>query len=248
MFFKTLEIHGFKSFPDKTVLDFNANMTAVIGSNGNGKSNISDALRWVMGEQGARTLRGDKMEDVIFHGTQSRKQMGYAKVSLSVDNTDRLINKDSDEVVITRKLYRTGDSEYLINGAKCRLKDIHDMFLGTGLGRDGYSIIGQGRVAEIVNSKGKERRETFDEAAGVSKFLYKKAEAERELSRAEENIFRLLDIEKEIADRLPVLERQSEKAVKAKFLADSEKRLEISLNIARIQNIEESLYEIENAV
>ena len=147
MFFKSLEIHGFKSFADKTVLNFDAQTTAVVGSNGNGKSNISDALRWVMGEQGAKTLRGEKMEDVI-HGTTDRKPMGFAKVALCIDNTDRALAVDADEVTISRKLYRTGESEYLINGAKSRLKDIQEMLLGTGLGRDGYSIIGQGRVAE----------------------------------------------------------------------------------------------------
>ncbi|MCL2086587.1 MAG: chromosome segregation protein SMC [Oscillospiraceae bacterium] len=248
MFFKTLEIQGFKSFPEKTILEFNTKMTAVIGSNGNGKSNISDALRWVMGEQGAKTLRGHKMEDVIFHGTQSRKQMGYAKVALTIDNADRALNCDSDEVIITRKLYRTGDSECLINGAKCRLRDIHELLMGTGLGRDGYSIIGQGRVAEIVNSKGKERRETFDEAAGVSKFLHKKEQSQRELARSEENILRLMDIENVLAERLPVLQKQAEKALKAKALTESERNLEISLSVAQIQNIDDSLYEIENAV
>ena len=153
MFFKSLEIHGFKSFADKTVLNFDAQTTAVVGSNGNGKSNISDALRWVMGEQGAKTLRGEKMEDVIFHGTTDRKPMGFAKVALCIDNTDRALPVDADEVTISRKLYRSGESEYLINGAKSRLKDIQEMLLGTGLGRDGYSIIGQGRVAEIVNAR-----------------------------------------------------------------------------------------------
>ena len=207
MHFKSLEIQGFKSFADKTVLDFDTKMTAIVGSNGNGKSNISDALRWVMGEQGAKTLRGDKMEDVIFHGTVARKQMGFAKVALSIDNKDRALAVDSDEVIITRKLYRTGESEYLINGEKSRLKDITELLMGTGLGRDGYSIIGQGRVAEIVNAKGSQRREIFEEAAGVSKFLHKKAEAERELSRAEENFLRLKDIELSLSERLPVLER-----------------------------------------
>ncbi len=178
MFFKTMEIQGFKSFADKTVLNFDKKMTAIVGSNGNGKSNISDALRWVMGEQGAKTLRGDKMEDVIFHGTVSRKPMGYARVSLVIDNTDRTLDVDSDEVTVTRKLYRTGDSEYLINEQKCRLKDICELLMGTGLGRDGYSVIGQGRVSEIINSKVNQRRELFEEAAGVSRFLHKKQEAE----------------------------------------------------------------------
>ena len=213
IYLKALEIQGFKSFADKTVLDFDTKMTAVVGSNGNGKSNISDALRWVMGEQGAKTLRGDKMEDVIFHGTVTRKQMGFAKVALTIDNTDRALNVDNDEVVIARKLYRTGESEYLINGEKCRLKDIQELLMGTGLGREGYSIIGQGRVAEIVNAKGSQRREIFEEAAGVSKFLHQKADAERELSRAEANYLRLKDTETALAERVPVLQRQSEKSL-----------------------------------
>ena len=248
MFFKSLEIQGFKSFADKTVLDFDTKMTAIVGSNGNGKSNISDALRWVMGEQGAKTLRGDKMEDVIFHGTVARKQMGFAKVALSIDNTDRALAVDSDEVVVTRKLYRTGESEYLINGDKVRLKDIHELLMGTGLGRDGYSIIGQGRVAEIVNAKGSQRREIFEEAAGVSKFLHKKAEAERQLQRAEENFLRLKDIELSLEERLPTLEKQSEKARKAKVLIEEEKKIEISVAVAELDRLQKNLTDTENSI
>lgn len=248
MYFKTLEIQGFKSFADKTVLNFDTKMTAIVGSNGNGKSNISDALRWVMGEQGAKTLRGDKMEDVIFHGTVSRRQMGFAKVALSIDNTDRALPVDTDEVVITRKLYRTGESEYLINGEKSRLRDIQELLLGTGLGRDGYSIIGQGRVAEIVNAKGTQRREIFEEAAGVSKFLHKKAEAERELSRSEENLLRLKDIETGLQERLPTLEKQSEKARRAKLLLEEEKTIEISVTAAELDQLRKNLTETENAI
>ncbi len=248
MFFKSLEIQGFKSFADKTVLNFDTKMTAIVGSNGNGKSNISDALRWVMGEQGAKTLRGDKMEDVIFHGTVARKQMGFAKVALSIDNTDRALAVDSDEVVITRKLYRTGESEYLINGAKSRLKDIQELLMGTGLGRDGYSIIGQGRVAEIVNAKGSQRREIFEEAAGVSKFLHKKAEAERQLQRAEDNFLRLKDIETSLEERLPTLERQSEKARKAKVLMDEQQKIEISVSVAEIDRLKKDFDEAEEKI
>ena len=248
MHFKTLEIQGFKSFADKTVLDFDTKMTAVVGSNGNGKSNISDALRWVMGEQGAKTLRGDKMEDVIFHGTVTRKQMGFAKVALTIDNTDRALKVDTDEVVITRKLYRTGESEYLINGEKCRLKDIQELLMGTGLGREGYSIIGQGRVAEIVNAKGSQRREIFEEAAGVSKFLHQKADAERELARADANFLRLKDTESQLGERVPVLQRQSEKAIKARGLMEREKSIEISVNIAELDRIEKDMTEIDNSI
>ena len=248
MFFKSLEIQGFKSFADKTILNFDTKMTAIVGSNGNGKSNISDALRWVMGEQGAKTLRGDKMEDVIFHGTVARKQMGFAKVALSIDNTDRTLAVDSDEVIVTRKLYRTGESEYLINGDKVRLKDIHELLMGTGLGRDGYSIIGQGRVAEIVNAKGTQRREIFEEAAGVSKFLHKKAEAERQLQRAEENFLRLKDIELSLEERLPTLEKQSEKARKAKVLIEEEKKIEISVAVAELDRLQKTLTDTENSI
>lgn len=248
MFFKTMEIQGFKSFADKTVLNFDKKMTAIVGSNGNGKSNISDALRWVMGEQGAKTLRGDKMEDVIFHGTVSRKPMGYARVSLVIDNTDRTLDVDSDEVTVTRKLYRTGDSEYLINDRKCRLKDISELLMGTGLGRDGYSVIGQGRVSEIINSKVNQRRELFEEAAGVSRFLHKKQEAERDLDRANDNITRLKDIESELSSRIPVLERQSEKARQAIALMEKEKALDIGISVWDLKRIDAELIETDNKI
>ncbi len=246
MFFKSLEIHGFKSFADKTVLNFDTKTTAVVGSNGNGKSNISDALRWVMGEQGAKTLRGEKMEDVIFHGTVERKPMGFAKVALTIDNCDRTLKIDADEVVISRKLYRSGESEYLINGQKSRLKDIQEMLMGTGLGRDGYSIVGQGRVAEIVNAKGAQRREIFEEAAGVSLFLHKKQEAEKQLSNAEENITRQKDIIRVDEERLPVLKRQSEKAALAAELYAEKKELEISVSTARLANQRENLKKLDD--
>ena len=248
MYFKSMEIQGFKSFPDKTELFFDRKMTAIVGSNGNGKSNISDALRWVMGEQGAKTLRGDKMEDVIFHGTVSRKPMGFAKVSLLMDNTDRALNLDTDEVSITRKLYRTGDSEYLINGAKCRLKDIQELLMGTGLGREGYSIIGQGRVSEIINSKVNQRRELFEEAAGVSKFLHRKQEAERDLARANDNIMRLKDIESELSSRIPVLERQSEKARQALVLLEQQKALDIGVSVWDMERIGRELIEADDRI
>jgi chromosome segregation protein len=248
MRFKTLEIQGFKSFPDKTVLEFDSRTTAIVGSNGNGKSNISDALRWVMGEQGAKTLRGSNMEDVIFYGTQSRKAMGFAKVALTIDNGDRKLPIDTDEVVITRKLYRSGESEYLINGTKSRLKDIGQLFMGTGLGRDGYSIIGQGRIDEVVNSKAASRRELFEEAAGVSKFLHKKNQAERELDKTQENLLRLLDIETELQARIPVLEKQAEKAKKAFALKEEERAVGVALSVHELQRISTDVEEIENSV
>ncbi|MDE7399627.1 MAG: chromosome segregation protein SMC [Oscillospiraceae bacterium] len=234
MLFKTLEIQGFKSFADKTVLEFDTKTTAVVGSNGNGKSNISDALRWVMGEQGAKTLRGEKMEDVIFHGTVERKPMGFARVALTIDNSDRALAVSADEVCISRKLYRSGESEYLINGKKSRLKDIQELLMGTGLGRDGYSIIGQGRVSEIISAKDTQRREIFEEAAGVSLSLHKKADAEKSLAQAEENIIRQRDLIRVDEERLPILKRQSEKAVLAAELMAEKKELEISVSTARL--------------
>lgn len=234
MLFKTLEIQGFKSFADKTVLEFDTKTTAVVGSNGNGKSNISDALRWVMGEQGAKTLRGEKMEDVIFHGTVERKPMGFARVALTIDNSDRSLAVNADEVCISRKLYRSGESEYLINGKKSRLKDIQELLMGTGLGRDGYSIIGQGRVSEIISAKDTQRREIFEEAAGVSLSLHKKADAEKNLAQAEDNIVRQRDLIRVDEERLPILKRQSEKAVLAAELLSEKKELEISVSTARL--------------
>ena len=248
MLFKTLEIQGFKSFADKTVLEFDTRTTAVVGSNGNGKSNISDALRWVMGEQGAKTLRGEKMEDVIFHGTVERKPMGFARVALTIDNSDRALSVDSDEVVISRKLYRSGESEYLINGKKSRLRDIQELLMGTGLGRDGYSIIGQGRVSEIISARDKERREIFEEAAGVSLFLHKKADAEKQLSQAEDNITRQRDLIRVDEERLPILKKQSEKAVLAAELLSQKKTLEISVSTAHLNEKREQLREISDNI
>ena len=214
MYLKSLEIQGFKSFPDKISLTFDKGLTAVVGPNGSGKSNIGDSVRWVLGEQSTKTLRGNKMEDVIFSGTVARKAMGFAAVTLNIDNSDGVLADMGDEVAITRKLYRSGESEYMINGKNCRLKDINELFMDTGLGRDGYSIIGQGRIAEIVGAKSSERRDIFEEAAGISKFRYKKLEAERKLSAAQENLVRLTDIVSELESRVEPLRIQSQKAEK----------------------------------
>ena len=248
MFFKSMEIYGFKSFPDKTILNFDTKMTAVVGSNGNGKSNISDALRWVMGEQGAKSLRGDKMEDVIFHGTMRRKSMGFAKVTLTIDNSDGTLRGYGDEVVISRKLYRSGESEYRINGNKALLKNINEMFMGTGLGRDGYSVIGQGKVSEIVESGGAKRREVFEEAAGVSKFLAQKKDAENRLSKTEDNLLRIRDIAKELEDRIPVLEKQSEKAKKAKVLLQRQEELDITVSVYELSQLDKTISETEDKI
>lgn len=240
MYLKSLELHGFKSFPDKVKLEFNKGISAVVGPNGSGKSNIGDAMRWVMGEQSSKTLRGGRMEDVIFNGSKSRPKAGFAQVTLTIDNEDRALEADTDIVSVSRKLYRNGDSEYMINGAPSRLKDIVELFMDTGLGRDGYSIIGQGKIADIVSSKSTERREIFEEAAGISKFRYKKEEAERKLAAAEDNISRLNDIMTELEDRIGPLERQCEKAKKFRVLDDEKRRLEISVWVRRLDELSDS--------
>ena len=229
MILKALELHGFKSFPDKTVLNFSDGITAVVGPNGSGKSNISDAIRWVLGEQSNKALRGDKTEDVIFNGTALRKPVGFAEVSLIISNTDRALDFDADDVKVTRRCYRSGAGEYLINNASVRLKDIQMLFMNTGLGRDGYSIIGQGRIEDIVSSKSQERREIFEEAAGIAKYRYHKNEAERRLAAAEENLVRLRDILQELESRVGPLAQQCEKAKQYLMLAGEKKELEIGL-------------------
>ena len=229
MVLKALELHGFKSFPDKTVLTFSDGMTAVVGPNGSGKSNISDAIKWVLGEQSSKSLRGSKMEDVIFNGTAQRRPMGYAEVSLVIDNTTRMLEMDADEVRVTRRCYRSGGSEYQLNGATVRLEDIRMLFMNTGLGRDGYSIIGQGRIDEIVTSRANNRREIFDEAAGIAKYRYKKDKAENSLRKTQDNLDRLHDILQELEDRVGPLETQANKAKKFLELAGEKKELEIGL-------------------
>ena len=233
---KALEIQGFKSFPDKTRLTFGKGITAVVGPNGSGKSNISDAVRWVLGEQSIKTLRGSKMEDVIFNGTVNRKPVGFAQVTLTIDNESRSYDVDSNEIVVTRRLYRTGESEYRINNALVRLKDVHELFMDTGLGRDGYSMVGQGKISEIVSSKPIQRREIFEEAAGISKYRYKKEDAERRLRASEENLLRLADILTELEERVGPLEEQSKKAKKYLELAQIKKELEVSLWIHKLSH------------
>lgn len=244
MYLKSLELQGFKSFPDKIKLEFGRGVTAVVGPNGSGKSNIGDAVRWVLGEQSSKTLRGAKMEDVIFAGTQFRKPVGFAAVTLNIVNDRGLLAIDEEEVSVTRKLYRSGESEYMINGRQVRLKDILEMFMDTGLGRDGYSIIGQGRVAEIVSAKSNERREIFEEAAGISKFRYRRAEAERRLAAAEDNLVRLRDILAELESRVEPLRIQSEKAQKFIKLSDERKTLEISVWMKQLDEYKEKLDEL----
>ena len=242
MFLKALEIQGFKSFPDKIKITIEKGITAVVGPNGSGKSNISDAIRWVLGETSARQLRGGgKMENVIFGGTQTRGAMGFAFVRLYIDNTDRRIDVDADEVIIGRKYYRSGESEYTINGQNVRLKDIYEMFLDTGIGRDGYSIIGQGRIAEIVGAKSAERREIFEEASGIARFRYRKNEAEKRLDAAEENLVRLRDILGELEQRVVPLQKESEKAHRFIQMAERRKQLEVTLWVDTVHKAREAL-------
>lgn len=248
MILKALEMQGFKSFPDKTVLEFNKGITAVVGPNGSGKSNISDAVRWVLGEQSTKTLRGSKMEDVIFSGTDVRKAKGFAEVTLRLDNTDRSLNKDSDEVSVTRRYYRSGDSEYLVNGESARLRDVNELFMDTGLGRDGYSIVGQGKIADMVSPKASERRDMLEEAAGISHFRYRCGDAIKRLAQAEENLVRLRDILSELESRVGPLKAQSEKAQKFIVLAGERKNLEIGIWLNTIDKTGEKMRDQEHKI
>lgn len=245
---KSLQIHGFKSFPDKTVLNFGEGITAVVGPNGSGKSNIADAVKWVLGEQSTKSLRGAKMEDVIFGGTQLRKAQGFAEVTLCIDNSNRKLGFDDDEVLVTRRYYRSGESEYKLNNTTVRLKDIHELFMDTGLGRDGYSIIGQGKIADIVSSKSQERREIFEEAAGISKYRYRKIDAERRLVKAEDNLLRLRDILAELEERVGPLKEQSEKAKIFIELENERKDLEIGVWLDTIDRSRAALREEKHKI
>lgn len=241
MHLKSLEIQGFKTFPDKTKLSFEQGITSVVGPNGSGKSNISDAIRWVLGEQSPKSLRCSKMEDVVFNGTDKRKKQGYAEVTLNIDNSDRLLDFNGDEIAVTRRYYRSGESEYLINKAAVRLKDVNELFMDTGLGRDGYSIIGQGKIDSIVSSKSEDRREIFEEAAGISRYRYRKIDAERKLKSTEENLLRLRDIVTELEERVEPLRKQSEKAQKFLAYSEEKRRLEIALWLLTLDKSQDNL-------
>jgi len=247
MYLKSLELHGFKSFPNRTVLTFERGTTVIVGPNGSGKSNISDAMRWVLGELSARNIRGTKLEDVIFGGTDDRRPMGFAEVSVTFDNTDPVTRLDSDaeEVTVTRRYYRTGESEYLINKEPKRLRDIHMLFMNTGVGREGYSIIGQGKVAEIVSKKSDERRTIFEEAAGISKYRYRKEESERKLKNVSENLERINDIKLELEGRVGPLEREAEKARRGLAIYEEKKRADVSLWLYDSKQIIEDIEEAE---
>ncbi len=245
MYLKSLQMQGFKSFVDKISIDFTSGITAVVGPNGSGKSNISDAIRWVMGEQSAKSLRGGSMQDVIFAGTKKRRPLGFAEVSLVVDNSKKKLPIDYEEVMVTRRVFRSGESEYLINKSPCRLKDIHQLFMDTGVGKDGYSVIGQGQIAEIINSKPEDRRQIFEEAAGITKYRYRKEEAQRKLAHTEENILRVNDIISEIETQLEPLGQQSEKAKKYLLLKERLKVLEVNVSLENTERCKSALGQIE---
>ncbi len=241
MILSSITIQGFKSFADKTTLKFGKGITGIVGPNGSGKSNISDAVRWVLGEQSTKSLRGQSMEDVIFGGTATRRPHGFCEVTLNIDNSDRSLNFDGDEVAITRRFYRSHESEYLINNVSVRLRDINELFMDTGIGRDGYSMVGQGKIDAIISTKSGERRDIFEEASGISKYRYRKIESERKLAAADENLLRLKDIMQELESRVGPLKTQSEKAEKFLELAGEKKELEIGLWLNSLQNFKENL-------
>ena len=246
MYLKALEIQGFKSFPEKTVLSFEKDITAIVGPNGSGKSNISDAILWVMGEQSTKSLRGSKMEDVIFGGTESRNPLGFAQVSLVFDNSAGIFDSELDEVTLSRRYYRSGESEYYINKENVRLKDINSLLMDTGLGRDGYSIIGQGRIAEIVSSKSIDRRDVFDEAAGISRYRYRKEEAERKLERTQESLLRINDRIEELELQVGPLKSQAETARRYLLLRDDLRIKEVSLWMDSLERIRDNAKSIND--
>ena len=237
MYLKSLEVQGFKSFPDKTLIRFGDDITAIVGPNGSGKSNISDAILWVMGEQSTKTLRGAKMEDVIFGGTQKRSAVGFAEATLTLDNSDRALAYEADEVMVTRRYYRSGDSEFYINRQSARLRDIHELFMDTGLGREGYSNIGQGRIDEILSLKSADRREIFEEAAGISKYRHRKEETERKLQHTEDNLLRIGDKVSELELQLEPLKKQSEQAKKYLELRDELKGVEVAVWLDSLEKL-----------
>ena len=245
MYLKSLEVQGFKSFPDKTLIRFGDDITAIVGPNGSGKSNISDAILWVMGEQSTKTLRGAKMEDVIFGGTQKRAAVGFAEATLTLDNTDRALSYDADEVMVTRRYYRSGDSEYYINRQSARLRDIHELFMDTGLGREGYSNIGQGRIDEILSRKSADRREIFEEAAGISKYRHRKEETERKLANTEDNLLRIGDKVSELEMQVEPLRIQSEKAKKYLTLKDELQGVEVAVWMDRLEKLSQDAKKAE---
>ena len=245
MYLKSIEMQGFKSFANKIVLEFHDGITGIVGPNGSGKSNVADAVRWVLGEQSARQLRGGSMQDVIFSGTEARKPLGFASVAITLDNGDHKLNIDYEEVTVTRRLYRSGESEYLLNGRSCRLKDINELFYDTGIGKEGYSIIGQGQIDKILSGRPEERRELFDEAAGIVKFKRRKAATLKKLDEEEQNLVRVTDILAELTRQLGPLERQSEKARNYLKKKEELKILDMNLFLLESERTEQQIAETE---
>ena len=245
MYLKSIEMQGFKSFANKTILQFHDGITGVVGPNGSGKSNVGDAVRWVLGEQSAKQLRGGNMQDVIFSGTETRKPLGYASVAITLDNSDHKLNVDFEEVTVTRRLYRSGESEYLMNGASCRLKDINELFYDTGIGKEGYSIIGQGQIDKILSGKPEERRELFDEAAGIVKFKRRKNTTLKKLEEEQQNLVRVTDILSELTKQLEPLERQSETAKIYLAKRDNLKELDINMFLLEYEHTGNLICELE---
>ena len=248
MYLKRIEIQGFKSFADKTEIEFKDDITAIVGPNGSGKSNISDAIRWVLGEQSAKSLRGSKMEDIIFSGTDKRRALGFAEVTIFFDNKDKLIPIDYSEVAVTRRMFRSGESEFYINKNSCRLKDIRELFMDTGIGKDGYSIIGQGRIDEILSDKPEDRRSIFEEAAGIVKYKTKKIETEKKLSSTEGNLIRIKDLIHEITKQFQSLEVEAKKATQFMTLYDELKYLEVNLYIREIKKLNVQIHELKEDI
>ena len=245
MYLKSIEVHGFKSFANKITFQFNNRITGIVGPNGSGKSNVADAVRWVLGEQSAKQLRGANMQDVIFSGTQMRKSLGFAFVAITLDNSDHQLPIEYEEVTISRRVYRSGESEYMINGANCRLRDVQELFFDTGIGKEGYSIIGQGQIDKILSGKPEERRELFDEAAGIVKYKKRKSIAEKELTEERLNLSRVTDIVTEIERQLGPLEKQSEVAKEYLRLKEELKNLEVNQFLLEYSKNEQMKVEVE---
>ena len=241
MYLKSIEVQGFKSFANKIRFEFHNGITAIVGPNGSGKSNVSDAVRWVLGEQSAKSLRGGSMQDVIFAGTELRKPQGFAYVAITLDNTDRALAVDYDEVKVSRRLYRSGESEYQINDSPCRLRDVNELFFDTGIGQEGYSIIGQGQIEQILSGKSEDRRELFDEAAGITKFRKRKALAERKLENERANMVRVSDILSELEKQVEPLRRQAETAREYLSLREELKLYDLNLFLSEAGTLKEDL-------
>ena len=248
MYLKNIEVQGFKSFANKINFEFHNGITAIVGPNGSGKSNVADAVRWVLGEQSAKQLRGSSMQDIIFSGTEMRKPMGYAYVAITLDNSDHALPTDYEEVTVARRVYRSGESEYLINGTTCRLKDVAEMFYDTGIGKEGYSIIGQGQIDRILSGKPEERRELFDEAAGIVKFKRRKATALKKLEQERANLVRVSDILSELERQVEPLEKQSEVAKNYLQMKEELKKLDVNIFLIDNENAKAALEDCENKI